>query len=231
MLLCAIAVLGGLVRVLAAGPAAGGTPVPGWQTLLDSGRTSGPVDAPVRIVEFSDFQCPYCASAQTALAGLRARYPGRIAVVYRHLPLTQLHPFALGAALASECARDQGRFDAYHDALFAGQARIGKVPWTWFAGRAGVPDTAAFAECERARRHRDRVGGDVRHARRLGISGTPVFIIEGLRIDGSLNATVVDSIVQARLRHVAASGRHAAQAPSPPRPDAGRRGLEHLQPE
>lgn len=216
MLLAAVAILGMVARTVAAGPPAAVRPVEGWEALLDPSRTTGPANAPVRIVEFSDFQCPFCARAQTALGALEARYPGRIAIVYRHLPLTQVHAFAFAGALASECARDQGRFRPFHDVLFREQARIGQVPWSRFAAQAGVPDTAAFGECVRSRRHRARVEEDVRHARRLGVDGTPVFIVEGMRIDGSLAGAAVDSLIQARLRAAARpSGTAASSAARP----------------
>ena len=221
MLLAALAILGMVARTVAAGPPASIRPVEGWEALLDPSRTTGPANAPVRIVEFSDFQCPFCARAQTALAALEERYPGRIAVVYRHLPLTEVHAFASTAALASECARDQGRFRPFHDELFRQQARIGQVPWSRFAAQAGVPDTAAFGECVRLRRHRERVEEDVRHARRLGVDGTPVFIVEGMRVDGSPAGATVDSLIQARLR-AAAPARHPSgtAASSAARPSA-----------
>ncbi|HEX6370961.1 MAG TPA: DsbA family protein [Longimicrobium sp.] len=201
--ICAAGALG--VMGLAARPTpAAARPVEGWEAALDPARTMGPADAPVRIVEFSDFQCPFCEVAQDRLRALHARYPGKIAVVYRHFPLTDAHPFAMAGALASECARDQGRFEAFHDALFAGQERIGSAGWGEFAAQAGVPDRAAFDRCVRTRRHRARIDEDLRHVRRLGLQGTPSFIVEGRLISGPVDSPVVDSIIQARLAAVAA---------------------------
>lgn len=180
-------------------PARQAVAVRDWESLVDTSRLMEPGMREVRIVEFSDFQCPYCMRAQAGLHALQARYPGKIAVVYRHLPLTGAHPFAMGAALAAECARDQGRFRAYHDALYQEQARIGHTGWEAFAASAGVADLPAFRACVRSARHQGRIDEDVRHARRLGIAGTPSFIVEGRLLAGPLDTPETDSIIRSRL--------------------------------
>jgi len=153
--------------------------------LLLAGRTIGPDSAPVTIVEFSDFQCPFCAKALPVLDSVRAKYPRDVKIVYRHLPLETLHPHAWTAALASECAGDQGRFQQYHDILFRVQDSIGRIDWGVLANRAGVSDTEAFALCLKKERHTNAIERDVLVARGLGLRGTPVFVIGEELVEGA----------------------------------------------
>jgi protein-disulfide isomerase len=140
LVVCALTVTGLLVRQQLFPPAAVAavpvTRVKDWQPLSQVGNVMGPRGARVTIVEFSDFQCPFCGQAAQALQGVRERYPD-VAIVYRHLPL-EAHPHAFAAAVASECAAEQGAFQAFHDHLFAHQDSIGVTPWDSVAHRAGV---------------------------------------------------------------------------------------------
>lgn len=173
--------------------------VAGWRALADPARAMGPRGAPVQIVEFSDFQCPYCATAANRLRALQERYPGRIAVTYRHFPLRDIHPHAAAAALASECAGEQGRFREYHDLLFARQDSIGRTPWEALAAEAGVPDGAGFRRCVDEQRYRARVDEDVRAANRLDVRATPTFVVEGTLYTGLPADAVLDSLLAPAL--------------------------------
>lgn len=147
--------------------------------LASTGQVMGRPDAPVKIVEFSDFQCPFCARAQEVIEKVRRRHPDRVAVVFRHFPLDAIHPHARTAALASECAAEQGRFHAYHDALFARQDSIGTRPWEAFAADAGLRDLPAFRQCVDSRRHAAAVERDARVAAELELEVTPSLIVNG----------------------------------------------------
>lgn len=147
--------------------------------LASAGQVMGSPDAPVKIVEFSDFQCPFCARAQATIETVRRRHPDRVAVVFRHFPLDAIHPHARTAALAAECAAEQGRFHAYHDALFAAQDSIGVRAWDEFAAQAGVGNLPAFRECVASRRHAPAVERDARVAAGLGLQVTPSLIVNG----------------------------------------------------
>lgn len=185
---CAI-VVAGLVarREFFSGPAA---PAPevrrveGWQAIAATGSLLGPADAPLRIVEFSDFQCPFCATVRPELRKLQKEHPGKVAIVYRHLPLEKIHPHALLAANASECAGAQGRFEAYHDALFARQDSIGARDWRQYAEDARVSDLPEFERCVSERRYEARVADDMEEADRIGVRGTPTFIFDGKMVSG-----------------------------------------------
>ncbi len=148
--------------------------VPGLFTV---GHVLGPNDAPIRIAVFSDFECPFCARAQSTMDSVAALFPEQVSFVYRHLPLETLHPHAWTAALASECAGEQGMFEAYHDALFEIQDSIGRIDWSSIAGRVRIPDVTAFTSCLETEAHSGKVERDVLLARTLHLRGTPTFVI------------------------------------------------------
>jgi protein-disulfide isomerase len=158
--------------------------VPDWRRYAAAGHRTGPATAPVEFVVFSDFQCPACRRLTTYLNALRAEYPDRISVVYRHAPLAS-HPFAVTAAKASECAARQGRFDQYHDALFENQETIGFSSWSRFAVTAGVPDTAAFDRCVADPGGVPALARDTVDARSLNVKGTPTFLVNGTLFRGT----------------------------------------------
>jgi protein-disulfide isomerase len=160
-------------------------PVENWQSFAATGSALGAGEAPIRVVEFSDFQCPFCARVAPELRAVQRRYPGKVTVVYRHFPLESIHPHAFSAAVAAECAGAQDRFEAFHDALFAAQDSIGTRPWSAFAIQAAVADTAAFGRCVREQRFEARVRQDLEDGRRAGVAGTPSFIFGGQMVTGS----------------------------------------------
>jgi protein-disulfide isomerase len=171
-----------------------------WESYAIDGNRMGPASAQVVLVEFSDFQCPWCARYARTLAELREKYPNQFAVVYRHWPISGIHPYADTAAVASECAADQGRFGEMHDVLFAGRDSIGKLPWRDFARRAAVADLAVFEECLLAGRVRTRIRRDSAAGAKLEIRGTPTSIINGVRVSGSLPMSTLDSLIQIALK-------------------------------
>jgi protein-disulfide isomerase len=168
-----------------------------WESLASEGAVMGSADAPVRIVEFSDFQCPFCRVVQETLAAVRARHPDRVAIVYRHLPLDALHPHARAAANAVECAGEQGRFAEYHDGLFATQDSIGVRPWDRYAEEARLPDLDAFRQCVAENRYADRVERDARLAAELGLDATPSLIVNGTLYSGAPSEAELERLVQA----------------------------------
>lgn len=162
------------------------------------GPTLGPDDAAVTIVEFSDFQCPYCQRATPVLDEIRERYPEQVRVVYRHLPLDQIHPRARAAALASECAHDQDAFWEYHDVLFENPQSLSDADLRGYAEALGL-DPEPFAECLASGRHEDKVSADVAAAREIGITGTPAFVVNGIVLFGLQTSEELDEIVRQEL--------------------------------
>lgn len=187
--LCALAVTGLFVRQEFMPPADTGRlgphPIKNWQSLATVGHIIGSPEAPVQIIEFSDFQCPFCNRLQPILDRLRTQYPDDVQVIYRHYPLTSIHPYSFAAALASECAAAQGRFESYQNALFANQDSLGIISFHVLAHRARVPDISQFRRCVRDKRFHDRVERDYKAARSIGLRGTPSIIVDGVLLPGT----------------------------------------------
>jgi protein-disulfide isomerase len=171
-----------------------------WDELTASeGHWDGPADAPVRIVEFSDFQCRFCASVQPTLDAVREKYGDRVSVAYRHFPLDAIHPHARGAGLAVECAGEQGRFKAYHDALFARQDSIGTTGWDAFARAAAVPDLAAFDACLAEGRWNDRVAAHLGLGEAVGVRATPTLVVNGRILAGAVPLADLERVIDGAL--------------------------------
>ncbi len=137
----------------------------------------GPANAPVQMVEFSDFQCPFCNRVRRTVDALLKKYGKKIHLVYRHLPLTEIHPQAWKAAEYSECAGEQGRFWPYHDLVFDNAGRLNSALLAELGERAGLRSVSRFKACVRNGKYEKRVRRDVAAAGRLGINGTPAFFI------------------------------------------------------
>ena len=173
-----------------------------WKAYAVGGHSMGASAAPVTIVEFSDFQCPYCSAMAQTLRGIRSLHGASVRVVYRHYPLGAVHARAEDAALASECASDQAQFEAYHDTLFAWQASLDTVDFGAVARSVGVSNQKAFVACLADRRHVGRVRADVEAGERLQIRGTPTMLVNSTKIDGVVDFQRLDSIVRVQLRSV-----------------------------
>jgi protein-disulfide isomerase len=169
------------------------------------GPALGPENAPVTIVEFSDFQCPFCARAGPIVKQIVARYPEQVRVVYRHFPLDSIHPRARPAAEAAACADEQGRFWEYHDKLFANAKALEDVDLERYAGEVGL-DVAAFGACRTEGRKRELVERDVQDARSVGITGTPSFFVNGRMLGGAQPLEKFVELIEAELAQPAAAG-------------------------
>lgn len=155
-----------------------------WPAYAAAGREMGNASANVSIVIFSDFQCPACATLAQELREYQRSHPGSVSVRYRHFPIPG-HSLARPAALAAECAAQQERFGAYHDALFESQSLIAKDSWQDFAVKASVPNLAAFAHCVAAPDTSHRIGQDEADGRRLKMHVTPTLLINDRLIEGT----------------------------------------------
>jgi NhaA family Na+:H+ antiporter len=169
--------------------------VAAWPELLRGGHWIGSSSAPVRIVEFSDLQCPFCARTHPLLEEVQRRNPRRVALLYRHYPLDQIHPLARPAALAVECAAEQGAFAALTRIIFAQQDSLGVTPWRGLAARAGVSDLPRFDQCLTSGRFTERVAQDVAAGNRVRIEVTPTLIVNGVLHPGALTPAQLDSLV------------------------------------
>ncbi|MFL5383034.1 MAG: DsbA family protein [Longimicrobiaceae bacterium] len=197
---CALVVTAALVRrelfpAAAQGPDMRPRAVDNWAQLVSAGQWLGRRDAPVRIVEFSDFQCPFCARTHPVLEAVRRKHPDRVAVLYRHFPLDAIHPHARPAAAASECAGEQGRFGEFASLLYAQQDSLGAKPWARFAAEAGVGDAAAFDRCVREARTLAAVDRDAKAGAATRIEVTPTLVINGVLHPGAVTEAGLDSLV------------------------------------
>jgi protein-disulfide isomerase len=143
----------------------------------------GPQDATLTLIEYGDFQCPYCARAHAALAGLTDEL-GDIRLVFRHLPLADLHPLAELAAEAAEAAASQGKFWDMHDMLFEQQRQVMDKQDLAVLAESLDLDIERFRVDVLERRHRPRVQNDLERAHHDGATGTPTFFINGVRYRG-----------------------------------------------
>jgi protein-disulfide isomerase len=176
------------------------TPVKDWQRYAVTGHRMGPASARVTILEFADFECPVCRSFTTGpLEYVRSKHPDDIQVVFRHWPLSY-HRFAYPAARASECAAAQGRFDAFHDLIYAKQDSLGLKPFSGFAREAGVSDSAAFDRCNTTPGSVLAIDADVAAARVIGGHGTPTIVINGLMLAGAPDSLMLERLVNQALR-------------------------------
>jgi protein-disulfide isomerase len=158
----------------------------------------GPADAPITIVEFSDYQCPYCRRWHDQVyEPLLAAYPGKIKFVYRHLPLESIHPEAIPAAEAAMCAGEQDAFWQFHEKLFSSES-LGNQIYTQYAQDLGL-DLKTFESCVSDRKYQQAVETDINFAVDLGIRSTPTFFINGLAIVGAQPLDVFRQVIEKEL--------------------------------
>jgi protein-disulfide isomerase len=164
----------------------------------DPARVKGDPKAPITIVEFSDFQCPYCKRADDTLKEVLTKYNGKVRLAYRDFPLSQIHPNAENSAEAARCAGAQGKFWEYHDALFADQSKLDKASLTDRAKKLGL-DEKSFQSCLDTGKFRAQVHADEQDGEKAGVSGTPGFFINGTMLSGAQPATEFEKIIDAEL--------------------------------
>ncbi|MCC6317913.1 MAG: thioredoxin domain-containing protein [Gemmatimonadaceae bacterium] len=166
-----------------------------WGQYAETGHSRGPRAAPATLVEFSDFECPFCRELSALVRVLETREPGRIRRVFRHYPL-RTHPYARTAALASECAAEDGRFWEYHDSVFASAGPLDFAALTRIARDIGVRDVRLFTQCLRTQKHAGRISQDSAAAATLAITGTPLVIVNGRIVRGAPSLPVLDSLLR-----------------------------------
>ena len=169
--------------------------------VLAGDRSRGPTDAPVVIVEFSDFECPYCEQATATIAELLERYPDRIRFVYKDFPLPS-HPNAFKAAEAGHCADEQGKFWEFHDKLFATPDALDVESLKIYAGELGL-EVGAFSTCLEESRHEQTVAEEMSAGRRYGATSTPTLFINGRPVFGAMPLDTFEEIIQEELAAVA----------------------------
>jgi protein-disulfide isomerase len=155
-------------------------------------------NAAVTLVEFSDFQCPFCARVMPTLKRVRETYGDRVRIVWKDFPLTSIHPQAFKAAEAGQCAREQGKFWEYHDRLFANQQALEPEFLKKYAADAGL-DAAKFNTCLDTAQYGDRVQEQMGIGTGLGVGSTPTVFINGRLVSGAQPYDVFTTIIDEEL--------------------------------
>ena len=165
--------------------------------VLPDDAVSGPMDAPIQIVEFSDFDCPYCQRATDTLAELKEAFGNQIRFVYKDFPLPS-HPNAFKAAEAGRCAKDQGKFWELHDKMFASQGALDPDSLKLYAAELGL-DAAAFSLCLDEGRHAGRVQRDMAIGASYGVSSTPTLFVNGRLVAGAMPLGFFEELIREEL--------------------------------
>ena len=180
-------------------------------------HTRGPADAPVTLVEYGDFECPYCGQAEPVIRTLLSEFGSDLRYVFRQLPLDDVHENAQRAAEASEAAGAWGKFWEMHDLLFQHQDALGTEDLKKYAGDLGL-DVEVFAEKLRRRKFGPRVMRDIDSADQSGVTGTPTFFVNGRRHQGVYDLDTLSALVRSALaqRRTAIPPSSAAPTTDPP---------------
>jgi protein-disulfide isomerase len=173
---------------------------PGRVDIATAGHpATGPATAPVTIVEFSDFECPFCGRLFPTLKTVEKIYLNRVRIVYRQFPLRKIHPRAEKAAEASLCAADQGRFWEMHDSLFSDQEHLTVDDLKARAVTLKL-DAAAFNACLDSGRKVAAIDSDIADGAKAGVNGTPTMFINGRMMPGAQPYATIQAVIEEELQ-------------------------------
>jgi protein-disulfide isomerase len=153
----------------------------------------------VTIVEFSDFQCPFCQRVAPTLKRVRDAYGDRVRIVWKDFPLTSIHPQAFKASEAAQCAHEQGKFWDYHDRLFANQQALQVESLKKYAADAGL-DAARFGSCLDTAKYAERVQAQMGAGTELGVNSTPAIFINGRLLSGAQPYETFTAVIEEELQ-------------------------------
>jgi predicted DsbA family dithiol-disulfide isomerase len=179
----------------------------GYRSMLEPLRTQvatqghpakGPANAPVTIVEFSDFECPYCGGMFPTLQKIESTYKDKIRIVYRQFPLNAIHPRAQKAAEASLCANEQGKFWQLHDAMFTDQQKLTVDDLKQKASSLSM-DSSAFATCLDSGKHAAAVRESIVEGSKAGVEGTPALFVNGRYLGGNQPYAEIEKVIEDEL--------------------------------
>lgn len=170
-----------------------------YNVVIDNAPGVGPRDAPVVIVEFGDFQCPFTRQEEPVLKQVLQKYPDAVRLIFRDFPIVDVHNEALAAAEAASCAAQQDKYWAYHDALFADQDALGAALYTSLTQSLGL-DMARFNRCREGHLTLEHIKTDLEAGVNAGVAGTPTFFVNGHRIAGTIPLDLWDKIIVAAIK-------------------------------
>lgn len=171
------------------------------QIVGENDPSLGPVDAPVTIVEFGDYECPYCKEAFPTVRQLMNAYQGQIRFVFRDYPVTEAHPLALFAAQAGQCAWEQGenQYWSLHDRMFIDQDAFTEENIIRWAILSGVKETE-LRDCIESGKYENEILDDFSDGLALGVRGTPTFFVNGRKIEGALPYSTFQQLIESQLK-------------------------------
>lgn len=168
-------------------------------TVTQHDHIRGADNAKITLIEYADFECPFCARAYQSLASLLPKYGKDVRLVYRHFPLTRMHPDAKPAAEAAEAAHADGKFWDMHDALFEGQDDLSDDAIAAMAAGIGL-DGDRFVDAWQSGKYAPRVQSDAAAGSKAGVHRTPTFFINGVVFDGDSDEASLDAALAAALK-------------------------------
>jgi len=167
-------------------------------TITKDDHVRGASNAKVTLVEFSDFECPYCGNLSPTLDQILKDYSGKVRLVYKHFPLS-FHQNAMPAAIASECASEQGKFWEMHDKIYAGQTQLSASQLTVWAKSLGLNMTK-YDSCVSSNKYASRIQADMQLASESGVDGTPATFVNGELVSGALPYASFKALIDAALK-------------------------------
>jgi protein-disulfide isomerase len=171
--------------------------IPRLPVSVDDDPSQGPEDAPITIVQFAEFQCPYCGRAKETVDQVMEAYPGKIRMVFRDYPLS-FHDRAIPAAVAANCAGVQGKYWEMYDQLMANQQSLSDADLARYASNAGV-DIATWTTCRADPAQAAEVQADFEDGAKLGVNGTPAFFVNGILLSGAQPFSAFKEIIDREL--------------------------------
>jgi protein-disulfide isomerase len=171
---------------------------PSVHVVYDPTRIKGNPDAPVTIVEFADFQCPFCKKTDATLIALLAKYDGRVKLAFLDFPLSEIHGQAEKAAEAARCAGDQGKFWEFHDHLFADQSKLDDASLIGHAQSLHL-DENAFRSCLSSGKFTHDIEVNREEGTKVGVTGTPAYFINGVFLSGAQPQAEFEKIIDKAL--------------------------------
>jgi protein-disulfide isomerase len=169
--------------------------------ISEQAPSKGPVDAPVTVVLFSDFECPYCARQFQINRSLEMRYGSKVRWQYRHYPL-QFHPYASELARASVCAAAEGKFWAFHDRVFSKRGGFANGGIIEHAKAVGVTNSTKLIACMKASSTQELIDADVKAADSVGLEGTPTLFVNGIPIFSATDPSLLQDLIEAELERL-----------------------------
>ncbi len=179
------------------------------EQVVAEGPTRGPDGARVTIVEFADFQCPFCRRMYPVLKKVLEQHPADVRLVFRELPLADLHPNAMGAAEAALCARDQGKFWEMHDALFTNLDGLDTENLKKTAAKVGL-EAQPFAECLKSDKAKAPIEADTKAASQYGVNATPGLFVNGRFFSGAMSYGALEAAIEDELARTRGQTSHVA---------------------